>query len=74
VELPDTVIEPLSDKIDYAIVTAETEELMNKMKNKEEPGKQVNEMNNQKVGYRLYFNEVEKSYESMEEKERLFQI
>ena len=47
---------------------------MNKMKNKEEPGKQVNEMNNQKVGYKLYFGEVEKSYESMEGKDRLFQV
>jgi hypothetical protein len=60
--LPDTVIEPLSDKIDYAIVAAETEELVNRMKNKEDPGKQVDQLANQKVGYRLYFTDVEKSY------------
>lgn len=65
VELPDTVIEPLSDKIDYAIVEAETQELVNRMRNKEEPGKQVDQLANQKVAYKLYFNEVEKSYEAL---------
>jgi len=35
------------------------------MKNKEEPGKQVDQLSNQKVGYKLYFGDVEKSYESL---------
>lgn len=38
---------------------------MNRMRNKEEPGKQVDQLANQKVGYRIYFTEVEKSYESL---------
>jgi hypothetical protein len=65
VELPETVIEPISDKVDFAIVAAETEELINRMKNKEDPGRQVDQLANQKVGYKLYFNDVEKSFESL---------
>ncbi len=47
VELPDTVIQPLSDKIDFSVVAAETEELMARMKNKEEPSsKQSDQLSN----------------------------
>lgn len=62
VDLPDTVIEPLSEKIDFNQVAAETEQLMARAKNKEDPVKQAQLAANQKVEYKLYFTDIEKSY------------
>ena len=63
VDVPESVIEPTSEKVDYEMVESETRDYLSRMSAKEpqKEAKVSEEKQSTKAGFRLFFSEVEKS-------------